>query len=922
MRKWLCILIVFMLFAAVLPSSALAEGDDEANGVYDPFDPENLDQGAPPDERHTYDDSSDTLLHAYYLSTPSDPRYVNVLLSQKVHTTATVWFTGNYALCDSSDTPIFRMENEYSYTIAVNGTNLELRAADGTVLYTGTGFYFKEYAPPDGLDYNYFKVAQVSNGTSPSDRIYKGELNCYYKAQSGSYVDLWAGIYLVNRVYIEDYLKGVITAEMGTGFPAEALKAQTIVARNYAVRSKRTDGRIFDVYDYNLSQCYYGLYRFSDTDAAVDATAGKVLTYDGSVIKTFYCNTNGGYTETSDNVWPGEGLHAWESVRYDEYDLRTTKYVENVTIPAVNSGSNTYVASLIKNALVPALQEKYPDSYSNITADQVTITSLAITDCFDTSNQYYDSEDPDQNGKHFSSVDITFSGISVNGEALASPETVSLSQNDFYIVPDNGRPLDFFEKGYLEFYWLVETDDGNGTAVSYTIRHARNGSGVGLSQQGAVQRANAGYTAAQILDFYFPLCTVEADSALGEADALDDISNVSFQKTYDVIGHEAYVYADADQNSLIRGILEADSCVQITSSDETWAKIVCQAGVGYIRISALERTFVKAAVTNIYESLTIRSLPDPSSSAVGTAHPDDVFTLLTANEAEAYHRISFSGGTGYISSRYSKLLTAAEAGDEAGIPTYTVSVAIPTGYTDTTLWVDGVPYQGTASGGMLTATVYSTSAVDAVMYEYDASGTPTGMSVWLLSYADQAYAATKADGFTDLLSYHGFSARVCESSGIRFVSGISVDTRDTLQSSGIEGYRLLEYGTVEYTAPESYGSYPFVICQSGEFPTDYDKAYWTENGVTYDRIVETADGRIRFSSASIDIADENLNTAFIFRAYIELTNGTDTIILYGAPMSRSIYTIAKYYMDEGIYTASSEEGIFLNRIIGVIESGN
>lgn len=918
MKKWLCILLIFAFLAALLPAPALAEGNGEENGVYDPFAPENLDQGAAPEERHTYDDSSASMFRSYSMSASSDPRYVNVLLSQNDHTSATVCFTGNYALCDAADTPLFRVESDYTYTISVNGTNLELRDATGAVLYSGTGFYFKEYAPPAGLDYNYFKVAQVANVSLASDRIYKGELNCYYKAKSGSYADLWTGLYLINCIYIEEYLKGVLPAEIGSGRPTAALQAQAVVARNYAVRSKRTDGRIFDVYDYNLSQAYYGLYCFADTDATVNATAGQVLTYGGTAIRAYYCNTNGGYTEISTNEWTGEGQSGPESVRPDPYDLLATAYVEEVTIPANPTGSNVYVTSLITNALVPALQATYP----GVTASQITVASLSIAQgaCYDASCRHHDGTDQTQICTHFCSIDVTFSGIIVTVNTLGQPVdpvTVNIRDTDLYVSGSYG----FFSQTRLSHYWLIENKDGE-TVVSYTIRHARHGSGVGLSQQGAIQRANAGQTMAQILDFYFPGCAVQTYSALGAADTLADISAVTFSSTYEALGHDAYVYAKTNLNSLIRGVLDADACVQVASSNDTWIKIAYGGDYGYILKTALERTFTKVAITNVVSSIDIRSAADPNASSLGKAYPGNTFTLLDDSASGNYHKISFNGQTGYISSRYSKLLTAAAAGDETGISTYTVGVTIPTGYTDTVLWVDGVPYQGTVSNGTLTATVYSNTATNAVMYFYNEADTPKGMSVWLLAFANGVYSATKVDGFTDLLSYHGFSARITGESGIRFKSGIAQTTRTTLTTTGIAGYKLVEYGTVCFQYPQYYGSYPFIVCDNGEVPTGYGKSYWTQNNTTYDFVAETVDGRVRFASVRVGIDDENLATEFIFRAYIKLNNGTKTIILYGAPMSRSIYTIAKYYMDRGDYTDDSEEGIFLNRIIDYVESND
>ena len=128
----------------------------------------------------------------------------------------------------------------------------------------------------------------------------------------------------------------------------------------------------------------------------------------------------------------------------------------------------------------------------------------------------------------------------------------------------------------------------------------------------------------------------------------------------------------------------------------------------------------------------------------------------------------------------------------------------------------------------------------------------------------------------------------------------------------------MEYGTLVFTDAAREPYYPFV---RGSGLTVSGRAYWTEDGVLNDRVVETVNGRLRFASVLINIPDERLAEDFPFRAYIVLSNGTDTLTLYGPPMRRSIYRVAKNLMEKGAYTNDSEEGIFLNRIIDYVENG-
>ena len=87
---------------------------------------------------------------------------------------------------------------------------------------------------------------------------------------------------------LEEYLKGVLPREMSTGWPLEALKAQAVAARSYALKIMAR-GVLFR----SEADQVYGEERFADTDAAVEATRGEVLTVGGHVIAAFFfshCN--------------------------------------------------------------------------------------------------------------------------------------------------------------------------------------------------------------------------------------------------------------------------------------------------------------------------------------------------------------------------------------------------------------------------------------------------------------------------------------------------------------------------------------------------------------------------------------------------------------------------------------------------------
>ena len=103
---------------------------------------------------------------------------------------------------------------------------------------------------------------------------------------------------------------------MPSGYPAEALKAQAVCARTYAVRQmgeQRLAGYGADVDDSVSFQVYNNIGRQSATDEAVDATRGVIMTYGGEPIQAYFFSTSCGHTST-DEVWGGEGAPYLRSV--------------------------------------------------------------------------------------------------------------------------------------------------------------------------------------------------------------------------------------------------------------------------------------------------------------------------------------------------------------------------------------------------------------------------------------------------------------------------------------------------------------------------------------------------------------------------------------------------------------------------------
>jgi stage II sporulation protein D len=113
---------------------------------------------------------------------------------------------------------------------------------------------------------------------------------------------------VVNVLPVEQYLRGVVPAEMPSAWRPAALDAQATAARSYALRSLRPSAA-FDVYADTRSQAYGGIAaEAATTDAAVARTAGVVVTYQGLVVPAYFAASDGGYTESVQNVWGGAAV--------------------------------------------------------------------------------------------------------------------------------------------------------------------------------------------------------------------------------------------------------------------------------------------------------------------------------------------------------------------------------------------------------------------------------------------------------------------------------------------------------------------------------------------------------------------------------------------------------------------------------------
>jgi hypothetical protein len=108
----------------------------------------------------------------------------------------------------------------------------------------------------------------------------------------------------IEEMPLDEYLKGVVPTEMGLQKPIEALKAQAIASRSYAVATRRHARDGFDMCSTTHCQVYKPKNRYEDSDRAADETSGQILTYNGRLVGAPFFGHCDGRTRNSEEVWP------------------------------------------------------------------------------------------------------------------------------------------------------------------------------------------------------------------------------------------------------------------------------------------------------------------------------------------------------------------------------------------------------------------------------------------------------------------------------------------------------------------------------------------------------------------------------------------------------------------------------------------
>ena len=186
---------------------------------------------------------------------------------------------------------------------------------------------------------------------------YKGDSFNTYRGVIEIIPGQFGGIMTIDHIYLEDYLRSVISGEMSARWNEEALKAQAIAARNYAIKNLNGSAQ-YDICDTPACQVYLGFnHEFPSTDIAVAKTRGEVLYYGGELITAYYFSSSGGWTENNENVWGGKPV----------------PYLRGVPSPGEESPYNSWeTGSISKDELQNVLNKNSKTSVGELQKIEIT----------------------------------------------------------------------------------------------------------------------------------------------------------------------------------------------------------------------------------------------------------------------------------------------------------------------------------------------------------------------------------------------------------------------------------------------------------------------------------------------------------------------------------------------------------------------
>ena len=529
-------------------------------------------------------------------------------------------------------------------TLMISGTGI-----DGQVA-VGTKFTVKQHKNDDG------SIGTISlYNNRYGNRSYRGDM--LFEIYNGS-------LRLINYVYIEDYLYGVLAGELSNTFPLETLKAQAIIARSYVYNRMLTNEPNYEIGDTSSDQVYKG-YNSANTNIirAVDETAGILLQYGSKYVNAYFGASNGGQVELPGNAWSSSSSEGCYVMKDDPYDVR------NPSSRSVTYTFTTDPDSLDTSFYVLIQDKVYQELgyYPNIAGIQdvwlsdpveTDERSRGISRNYQTMNMTVTVRESGWSSSDDSNV---YDPFAPSDSDSGSVETVDISID----LHNELKWILFSADSDLRLFSLEE--DGN----YYYLTLARYGHGVGMSQRGAQQMAKEGHDYEDIIYFYFnDVSLPKIDFVREELTTNVPISDSPIA-TATVTASSLTVRADASTSASKLGSLSRGTVVNVYAELDGWLCIVYNGSIGYISTDYVtlsdysesggsttpgtggDDALYRAQVTLSTASSTLKLRESGSSSAdVLTYMPHGTIVEVLSDSGSWYQVRTLGGTVGYCSAQY------------------------------------------------------------------------------------------------------------------------------------------------------------------------------------------------------------------------------------------------------------------------------
>lgn len=303
---------------------------------------------------------------------------------------------------------------------------------------------------------------------------------------------------VINVVPLEKYLYSVVAVEMGYGSFGEALKAQAVAARTYAVSSMGNyEDFEFDICNTTNSQAYMGYdYEKPSSVSAVDETRDKILTYKGSCAKTFYFCTSGGKTENIKNVWGGT-IPYLISVddTYEPVDAKYRNWEVTLSADRIRECIGNDIGDILKIAVTRRSKAgRVIELVVEGTNGKHTYSNERCRTIFGLRSQLYEISSNSEKQFYVADANFVKQSCQINNRYIMTSNGVKQMKNlnRFTFVGSNGQKR------------VVTL-----TPTEYTFTGHGWGHAVGMSQEGAKGMSEAGFSYDKILTHYFTGTKVE-----------------------------------------------------------------------------------------------------------------------------------------------------------------------------------------------------------------------------------------------------------------------------------------------------------------------------------------------------------------------------------------------------------------------------